>query len=66
VRPLSFYQPELKCCLSLPAVIGRKGVVRRMHIELDKEEQGYLEECAKGLREAIEGAEKELEEGKKE
>ncbi|KAF2876420.1 l-lactate dehydrogenase-like protein [Massariosphaeria phaeospora] len=60
VRPLSFYQPELGCCLSMPAVIGRKGIVRAMPVELDATEKAELETCAKGLRAVIEGAQKEL------
>ena len=60
VRPLSFYQPELGCCLSMPAVVGRKGIVKPMPIELDEHEQAELRKCAHGLRGVIEGAEKEL------
>ena len=60
VRPLSFYQPELGCCLSMPAVVGRKGIVKPMPIELDETERAELEKCAHGLRGVIEGAEKEL------
>ncbi|CAG5175052.1 uncharacterized protein ALTATR162_LOCUS10806 [Alternaria atra] len=60
VRPLSFYQPELGCCLSMPAVVGRKGIIKSMPIQLDEEERAQLEACAKGLRGVIEGAEKEL------
>jgi L-lactate dehydrogenase len=60
VRPLSFYQPELGCCLSMPAVVGRKGIVKAMPIQLDETEQAELEKCAHGLRKVIEGAEKEM------
>jgi L-lactate dehydrogenase len=60
VRPLSFYQPDLGCCLSMPAVLGRRGIIRAMPIELDEEERKQLESCAKGLRGVIEGAEKEV------
>jgi L-lactate dehydrogenase len=60
VRPLSFYQPELDCCLSMPAVVGRRGVIKAMPIELDESEQKELQVCARGLRAVIEGAEKEL------
>lgn len=60
VRPLSFYQPELGCCLSMPAVVGRKGIVKPMPIQLDEAEKAELESCAKGLRAVIESAEKEL------
>ncbi|XP_014561514.1 hypothetical protein COCVIDRAFT_33477 [Bipolaris victoriae FI3] len=60
VRPLSFYQPDLGCCLSMPAVIGRKGIIRAMPIELDDDEREKLTACAKGLRRVIDGAEKEV------
>ena len=60
VRPLSFYQPELGCCLSMPAVVGRRGIVKAMPVELDEGERAELESCARGLRGIIEGAEKEL------
>lgn len=60
VRPLSFYQPELGCSLSMPAVVGRKGIIKPMPIELDEYEQAELKKCAQGLRGVIEGAEKEL------
>lgn len=60
VRPLSFYQPSLGCCLSMPAVVGRRGIVKPMPIELDEAEQAELEKCAHGLRGVIEGAEKEM------
>ncbi|KAI4613780.1 hypothetical protein J4E83_007382 [Alternaria metachromatica] len=60
VRPLSFYQPELGCCLSMPAVVGRKGIIKAMPVQLDEVEKAQLEACAKGLRGVIEGAEKEL------
>ncbi|RYN52782.1 hypothetical protein AA0114_g4734 [Alternaria tenuissima] len=60
VRPLSFYQPELGCCFSMPAVVGRKGIIKAMPIQLDEEERAQLDACAKGLRGVIEGAEKEL------
>ncbi|KAF2644177.1 l-lactate dehydrogenase-like protein [Massarina eburnea CBS 473.64] len=64
VRPLSFFQPELGCCLSMPAVIGRKGIVRAMRIELDEEERGFLVSCAENLRGVIRGAEEGLKEVK--
>lgn len=44
----------------MPAVIGRKGIIKSMPIELDAQEQAELERCAHGLRGVIEGAEKEL------
>lgn len=60
VRPISFYQEDLGCCLSMPAVIGRKGIIRSVPIELNDTEKQELEACANNLRGVIEGAEKEL------
>ncbi|KAF2658288.1 l-lactate dehydrogenase-like protein [Lophiostoma macrostomum CBS 122681] len=60
VRPLSFYQPELGCCLSMPAVLGRKGIIKAMPIQLNDVEKRDLENCARNLRSIIEGAEEEL------
>ncbi|KAF1849222.1 L-lactate dehydrogenase [Cucurbitaria berberidis CBS 394.84] len=53
VRPVSFFQEELGVCLSLPAVIGRKGVVRSVEIPLDGEEKGKLKKSAEALKEVI-------------
>ncbi|KAF2178627.1 LDH C-terminal domain-like protein [Zopfia rhizophila CBS 207.26] len=61
VRPISFYQPDLGCCLSMPAVIGRKGIVRAIPVILDETEKADLQDCARNLRGIIEGAEKEME-----
>lgn len=41
-------------------MVGRKGIVKAMPIQLDEGERAQLEACAKGLRGVIEGAEKEL------
>jgi L-lactate dehydrogenase len=44
----------------MPAVVGRRGIVKTMPIELSESERVELESCARGLRAVIEGAEKEL------
>jgi L-lactate dehydrogenase len=44
----------------MPAVVGRRGIIKAMPIELDDDEKKALETCAVGLRAVIEGAEKEL------
>jgi L-lactate dehydrogenase len=44
----------------MPAVVGRRGIIKAMPIELDEGEIKELESCAKGLRAVIEGAEKEI------
>jgi L-lactate dehydrogenase len=55
IRPVSHWQEELGVCLSLPAVIGREGVVRTVKMVLSKEEEKKLEDSAKVLRDMIEG-----------
>lgn len=66
VRPVSFYQEDLGVTLSMPAVVGRKGIVRSIPVELDEEEKKALEKTAKALREVIEKSEKELDKMEKE
>lgn len=54
IFPLSHWQEDLQCCLSLPAVWGRSGFVKPVKIQLNEEEQGLLTESAKQLRSVIE------------
>lgn len=53
VRPVSYYQDGLGVCLSMPAVLGRGGVVRSVPMPLDGEEKRLLEKSAKTLKEVI-------------
>ncbi|KAG9193959.1 L-lactate dehydrogenase [Alternaria panax] len=53
VRPVSFYQDSLDCCLSMPAVLGRKGIVRSVPLPLSQEEVAELEKSGKALRSVI-------------
>jgi L-lactate dehydrogenase len=53
VRPVSHWQGELGVCLSLPAVLGRRGVVRTVGMPLSGEERAALEKSAKALKEVI-------------
>ena len=50
----------------MPAVIGRKGIVRPIKVELDTDEQKKLETSAKALKEMQDNAEVELSKAKKE
>lgn len=50
VRPVSHWNEELQCCLSLPVVLGRKGIVRNLSIVLVEEEKALLEKSAGTLR----------------
>lgn len=54
IRPVSHYQNDLDVCLSVPAVLGRKGIVRNVPMPLSGEEKELLEKSAKALREFIE------------
>ena len=54
IRPVSHFQEDLGVCLSLPAVLGRKGVVRTVRMPLSEEEQGFLRKSAAALKEVIE------------
>ncbi|KAH7190955.1 lactate dehydrogenase/glycoside hydrolase [Fusarium oxysporum] len=53
VRPVSHFQPDFGCCFSLPAVLGRKGVMSTIQIPLDRDEEAYIVESAKELRGTI-------------
>jgi L-lactate dehydrogenase len=53
IRPVSHWNEKLGVCLSLPAVLGRAGVVRTVECPLSKEEEEKLEESAKALREMV-------------
>ncbi|KUJ07064.1 L-lactate dehydrogenase [Mollisia scopiformis] len=60
VLPLSHWQQDLDCCLSLPAVLGRDGIISSFPLHLDEEEQSFLSESAKGLRKVIEEYKEDL------
>lgn len=66
IRPVSHWQEKFGVCLSMPAVIGREGIVRSIPMELDGEEKRELEASAKSLKEVIQQAEKEEQQEKKE
>jgi L-lactate dehydrogenase len=50
----------------MPAVIGRKGIVRTMKVELDEEEQKKLDSSAKALKEMQDKAQGELDKAQEE
>lgn len=53
IRPVSHWQEELGVCLSIPAVLGRKGLVRTIEMGLSEEEKGKLKKSADALKEVI-------------
>ncbi|KAF2026467.1 L-lactate dehydrogenase [Setomelanomma holmii] len=54
VRAVSHWQEGLGVCLSKPAVLGRKGVLRTVDVPLNSEEKKSLEKSAKALKEMVE------------
>ncbi|CAI6089416.1 unnamed protein product [Clonostachys chloroleuca] len=54
VRPLSHFQPEFGCCFSLPALIGRQGVIGTIHLALDDAEDAHIRDSAKKLKGRLE------------
>ena len=59
IRPVSHWQEKFGVCLSMPAVIGREGIVRSIPMKLSNDEKTKLEESAKSMKEIIEGVEKD-------
>lgn len=53
VRPISCYQPEYGCCFSLPVVLGRKGIVRRLEVPIDQEEKDAIRKSAEELKQTL-------------
>ncbi|KAF3916648.1 hypothetical protein ABW20_dc0104762 [Dactylellina cionopaga] len=53
VYPLSCWHDEYQCCISLPAVIGRNGVVTQILLPLEEKEKAQIEASAATLREQI-------------
>ncbi|OKP08049.1 L-lactate dehydrogenase A [Penicillium subrubescens] len=50
VRPISHFQPEWGCCVSLPVVLGRAGIIKKIQMPLNNEERAALDESVKDLR----------------
>ncbi|KAK1758274.1 lactate dehydrogenase/glycoside hydrolase [Echria macrotheca] len=46
VRPVSHFVPEFGCCVSMPAVLGRQGIVRTIQMPLAQEEGEAVAESA--------------------
>lgn len=53
VRPISHWIEDMGCCLSLPVVLGRRGVVRALNMPLNEEERKLLAHSADTLRKLI-------------
>jgi len=53
VMPLSFYNKTLNVCLSMPAVLGSKGIEQKLPIKLNKQEQKELKQSADKIKRMI-------------
>ena len=53
IRPLSHWQYGYGCSLSMPAVLGRGGIVSTIPLALNTEEKTLLEKSAQKLRETL-------------
>ncbi|KAF2213803.1 hypothetical protein CERZMDRAFT_90361 [Cercospora zeae-maydis SCOH1-5] len=63
IRPVSHWVEELGVCLSMPAVLGRGGLVRSVKLPgLSEEEMGRMRKSAESLKEVVGEAEKALKE----
>ncbi|RFN54463.1 l-lactate dehydrogenase [Fusarium flagelliforme] len=54
VAPVSHYQEQYQCCLSMPAVIGRQGVRHTPRLRLDEHEKAAIADSAKRLKRGVE------------
>lgn len=54
VRPISHFQKEFGCCFSLPVVLGRKGIIKTIHMPLNSDENADIAKSAKTLKGMIE------------
>ncbi|KAH7247612.1 lactate dehydrogenase/glycoside hydrolase [Fusarium redolens] len=59
INPVCHFQPQFDCCLSMPAIIGRKGILSTMHLSLDDQEQAAIAASAKHLKDRIEWIQKD-------
>ena len=53
VRAISHYQPRFGCCLSMPAAIGRGGILKTFPMALSREEDEVVAESVLALRAAV-------------
>lgn len=53
VHPISHYQPTLGCCFSLPVVLGRKGIIRKVQMPLNFDEDAQITDSAAALKAMI-------------
>lgn len=55
VHPISHLHPDMGCCVSLPVVLGRKGIIKTVPLVLSSEEEARLAHSGKIVRETVQG-----------
>lgn len=53
ILPLSVYQKEFDVCLSMPVVLGRKGIEKEINIQLNKNEKVALGKSAEQIKKCL-------------
>jgi L-lactate dehydrogenase len=53
ILPVSHWQENLGCCLSLPATVGRGGIISTVQLPLQASESSLLQKSAEVLREMM-------------
>jgi L-lactate dehydrogenase len=53
VLPISCFQPLNGCCFSWPVVLGRKGVVRKVEMPLDDNEEAEIVQTTNSFKEMV-------------
>jgi L-lactate dehydrogenase len=53
VLPISSFQPQYGCCFSWPVVLGSGGIVRKLEMPLDANEEAELAETIKSLKDMV-------------
>lgn len=60
ILTISHWQEDFNCCLSIPTVVGRAGVVRPLPLQINEHEMGLLKKSAESLKIAMENVEKNM------
>ena len=60
ILPVSHYQPEAGCCFSLPAILGRKGIIRTLRMPLSPHERAAIKESVDGVKHKLEQVNSDL------
>jgi L-lactate dehydrogenase len=58
VLPVSHWQENFSCCLSVPAVLGRRGIVSTVPFQLEEAEKIALKKSADSIRNVMATCEK--------